>query len=369
MVSRLFRALICGLGLALAIPLLILIGFALVTPITTSGIGYLIGYFVAVVGMITVPLWRKYAGVAMLGGLTIIVLIACLRIVLARNEQGSSNLKMILFPPGEETRSRWVNYLLDEQDSVLFGEAALLRLGGVWPHEHENIVAALYQGYSELRTEQKIFPSPFAGTYLGLERQTAFDTILIEPKTKEAPNVGVVFLHGYMGNVTLQCWRIAQAVQALGFVTACPSTDWTGDWWEPEGQAMVRTVFRYLHERGIQTIYLSGFSNGSLGASRLAPALAHEDASLKGLFLIAGVTNAADIRKMGLPVLVIQGTEDQRMPLANAQQFIAEVGELGTYAEIPSDHFLIMKEPVLVQKAIRSWLEKSHHGDTKTVNE
>ncbi len=360
--SKVFHYLICLSGLVLAAPLLLLIRFAIATPITISGAGYLIGYSLAVAGMIMIPLWRKVPLLMILNGVTVIILIACLRIVLAKNAEADSNLTMILLPQGKETR--WINYLIDEQDSILFGEAALLRLGGVWPHEQENIVHSLYTGYSELKTTQSVFPSPFVSTYLNFQKATSFDTIVIDPEREQSLKFGIVFLHGYMGNVTIQCWRIAQAVQQLGAITVCPSTDWTGEWWEPQGQAMVRATFRYLHERGIQTIYLGGFSNGSIGTSRLAPTLANEDGSLRGLILIAGVINPTDIRQTGLPVLLIQGSEDQRMPATLAREFVAEVGGSATYVEIQSDHFLIMKEPVLVQKAITTWLE-AHASDNK----
>jgi len=353
-VSGFVRYLLCLLGLVFAFPLIALVRFAITTPITISGIAYLIGYSLAIIGLITAPLWRKFSSVIILTGITAILLIAGTRIAFAKRQEESSKLKMVLLLQNKETR--WINYLIDEQDGVLFGEAALLRLGGVWPQEHENIVPSLYEGYSELRTIQSVFPSPFASTYLNLEKPAGFDAIVIEPE-EHAPKFGLVFLHGYMGNVTIQCWRIAQAIEKLGGLTICPSTDWTGAWWGSSGQAMVRATFLYLHERGIQIIYLGGFSNGSLGAGRLAPSLAGEDDSLNGLILIAGVSNASEIRKMGFPILVIQGTQDQRMPATNAQQFTEEVGGLVTYVEIESDHFLIMKQPALVQRAITNWLE------------
>ena|GEM_PF-1030932 len=348
------RYLLFLLGLIFACPLIVLLLFSIITPITISGIAYVIGYSLMVIGLITAPLWRKFTFVMILSGIVTLILIAGARIALAKNVEESSKLKMILLPQGKETR--WINYLIDEQDGVLFGEAALLRLGGVWPGEHENIVPSLYEGYSELRTIQSVFPSPFASTYLNFEKPIGFDAIVIEPE-EQTPKFGLVFLHGYMGNVMIQCWRIAQAVEKLGGLTICPSTDWTGAWWGTSGQAMVRATFHFLHERGIQMIYFGGFSNGSLGTSRLAPSLAREDDRLSGLILIAGVTNARDIQKTGLPVLVIQGTQDQRMPVANAQQFTEEVGELATYVEIESDHFLIMKQPALVQEASTTWLE------------
>jgi pimeloyl-ACP methyl ester carboxylesterase len=60
---------------------------------------------------------------------------------------------------------------------------------------------------------------------------------------------------------------------------------------------------------------------------------------------------------MGLPVLVLQGAQDERIPAWQARQFAEEVGDLGTYVEITGDHFLIMKQPGPVQNVIAKWLE------------
>ena len=243
-----FRYLMCLLGAVFALPLLVLIAFAFITPITISGVAYLIGCSLAVAGLLIAP-WRiKYSFVVTLLGFTVIVGVACIRLVLATNEGAAPDLKMIVLPEGKETR--WVSYLFDEQDSVMFGEAALFRLGGVSPREHENIAPALLSAYSEFRTAKGVFPSPVASTYLNFQGPTSFDTIVIEPETDQPPRIGVLFLHGFMGNVTIQCWRIAQAVKKLGAVTACPSTGWVGDWWEPQGAAIVRATLRYLREQG-----------------------------------------------------------------------------------------------------------------------
>jgi pimeloyl-ACP methyl ester carboxylesterase len=67
--------------------------------------------------------------------------------------------------------------------------------------------------------------------------------------------------------------------------------------------------------------------------------------------------NANGVRATGLPVLVIQGTNDERIPVESARQFAAEIGERATYVELEADHFLIMKQPQQVQEAIRAWLE------------
>ena len=68
---------------------------------------------------------------------------------------------------------------------------------------------------------------------------------------------------------------------------------------------------------------------------------------------------------MDLPVLVIQGTQDERMPASSARQSVEALGDLATYVEIESDHFLIMKQSALVQEAIRAWLKGSDVGKNR----
>lgn len=352
------RYLICALGVALAVPLLGLIVMAWIAPLSLSGIVYLLGGSLIVAGLLIAPWQHKYPFLVG-SGVIVIVGMACLRVILVRTEQATSNLKMIVLPQGKETS--WLNDLLDEQDSVVLGEAVLHLLGGVTPREHENIASALATAYSELRVTQSVFPSPVAGTYLNFQRAAAFDTLVIEPINAPSAKIGIVFLHGFMGNVTIQCWRIAQAVQNLGAVTICPSTDWIGDWWKPQGEAIVRASLSYLRGRGIERIYLGGFSNGGFGLSRLAPQLTTES-GLRGLFFIDGVSHGPEVRETNSPVLVIQGTYDERMPVTEARQVVEALGELGTYAEVESDHFLIMKQPVLVQHALATWLEE-HESD------
>jgi pimeloyl-ACP methyl ester carboxylesterase len=174
--------------------------------------------------------------------------------------------------------------------------------------------------------------------------------------------IGVVFLHGWMGNLSVQCWQIAQVVSIAGAVTVCPSTSWLGSWWTLDGEATIRATFRYLRGRGIRRIYLGGFSKGGSGIGELISALASEP-GLQGLFFIAGVNNGTAVREAGLPVLVIQGIQDERMPVEAARRFVGEVGTRATHVELDADHFVIMKQPHLVQKAISTWVEGHESGN------
>lgn len=266
---------------------------------------------------------------------------------------------MITLPQSEGTR--WVSYIIDEQDSLIFGEALFHRIGGVSSNEHEKITQALHTDYSEIRATQGIVPSPIVNTYLNFQGPTAFDAVRIEPEVKYHSEIGVVFLHGFMGNITAQCWEIAQAVSRFGFVTLCPSTGWRGEWWRPQGQAILQATFRYLREQGIQRFYLGGFSNGGFGISRLASQLKNEN-GISGLFFIDGIYDGASIKDAGLPILIIQAAQDERMPVAEARQIAKIIGESGTYVELAGDHFLVMKQPDLVQDILAEWLEDHQPG-------
>ncbi len=349
----LLRYLLCLLGILLALPLLALIALAVTLPVTISGIGYLLACFLAVTGLILAPRGGKFLFLT-LTGVLLLVTVAGVRMVLARWSE-SSKLTVVTLPQGKETR--WINTLVDEQDSLVFGEATFHRIGGDSAREHAQIAVALHRSYADLKSIRGVFPSPVISTYLGLQRSDSFDTVIIEPDNMRQPRTAVIFLHGSMGNVTAQCWKIAQGVAKVGTVTVCPSTDWTGQWWRPEGEAILQTTFQYLREQGIENIYLGGFSAGGFGISNLVSELSKED-DLRGLIFIDGIANGASIREAGLPVLIIQAAQDERVPVEGVRQIAKVIGDLGTYVELEGDHFIIMKQPELVQNAVADWLEK-----------
>lgn len=346
-----FRYFICLLGIILAIPLLGIIAMAFQLPVSFSGILYLLCSTLVIAGLVAAPLlpndYHRLTAIGLFG----IVLIAALRIV-ATTQQTTSNIQMLALPEG--TRPFWINALFDEQDTLVFGETLFHFIGGDSDSEHEDLASAFSRAYTEMGA-QGIYPSPVISTYLNLQQPNHFDAVMIRPE--EAASFGVVFLHGYMGNVTAQCWEIAQAVRPLGGTTVCPSTEWRGQWWQPDGQEIIQSTFEYLHEQGIERFYLGGFSNGGFSIGRLASQWQNVT-GLSGLIFIDGFINGPSIRDVGLPVLIIEGAQDERVPVSTARQFAAEVGDLGTYVELEGDHFLIMKQPESVQYAIAEWLRE-----------
>ena len=341
-------------GVLLALPILAIISLALGLPVTIWGIGYLSGGALAAAGLILAP-WagRNSIWLAIIG-VIIVVSVAGIRLFLLR--QGTTaKISMITLPRNRE--ARWINLLIDEQDSLILGEALFHRVGGDSANEHKGISSALSEDYSEIRTRQRVFPSPLVSTYLGLQGSAHFDAVVIQPEINQPPEFALIFLHGYMGNVTAQCWEIAQAAKNFRAVTICPSTSWRGDWWQPQGQAILEATFDYLRVQGIRRFYLGGFSNGGISIGRLASGLKNEE-GLAGLILVDGFDNSPGLKETGLSMLLLQGAQDERIPASYARQFAKEIGGQGTYVEVEGDHFLIMKQPLRVQNAITKWLEE-----------
>ena len=195
--------------------------------------------------------------------------------------------------------------------------------------------------------------SPFLATYLKRERPDAFDTVVAEPISKKAPTIGIIFLHGYGRNFTVQCWLIAKAGLRMEALTVCPSTGPKGSWWDSQGRSILAETLAYLHQRGVAPIYLAGLSNGAIGASRLVSEFKND---FTGLILISGADPSATMTK--LPVLLLHGKYDERIPVSLMERYVSAAGSKATYFLFESDHFLLLKQADEVQNAIAGWLSQ-----------
>jgi pimeloyl-ACP methyl ester carboxylesterase len=351
------RKLACICGLLAAIPAGVLAGLALITPITPWGALYLLGFVLLAAGALSAP-WRRrrYRGLAR-AGLALLVLTAVARLAFAA---GGPTTTMLTLPgPGGP---RWINRLLDEQDVTLFAERVLTPWGLITPREDQDLLPALYAAYQAMRAAEGSPPSPFLSTYLGRERPQTFDALVVEPGTPRPAQVGLIFLHGFAGNYTMPCWLLAQAARPIGAVTVCPSVGWRGDWWTADGEATVRATLSYLHSRGVRRVYLAGLSNGAVGASALASRL---QGDLAGLVLISGSDPDADLSD--LPTLIVQGSDDERMPAALAQRFAQRAGAHATYIELPGDHFVLVERADELRQQISAWFERVEAGDARSA--
>jgi pimeloyl-ACP methyl ester carboxylesterase len=258
-------------------------------------------------------------------------------------------VRMMTFP--QESASRWLGRLVDEQDLALVGTRLLSLRYPLSGDERTGLLAAMHDAYADMAHDDPVTPSPVLDTLLGRQDANASDTLVVEPRldARPAPKVGVLFLHGYAGSHTLECWMIAKAAQAVGAVTVCPATGFAGHW---HGQGATRIVgngLDYLRRRGITKVFLAGLSNGAVGGVAMAPIFAK---SLAGVILVSGAP--ADGNAAGLPAIVLHGRDDRIASPASAQAFAKHTG--AQYVELASGHFALLMRREEARKAIADWL-------------
>jgi hypothetical protein len=259
----------------------------------------------------------------------------------------SGKTTIVTLPTGKT--SRWLARVIDEQDVSLVGARVLRILWHLQGRERSALASTLHDAYLEMREGEGVTASPVIDTMVFRQDVGAFDTVVIEPET--APRAGVIFLHGFAGSFTLECWMVAQAARSIDAVTVCPATGFSGWWANADGEQRVSETMTYLHARGVQRIFLAGLSNGGVGAAWLAPKLAGE---LKGLIIISGAPTSGG--SGGLPTLVLQGDHDPNMSAATARAFAARVR--ATYAELDGGHFVLMMQRTAARAAMASWLRE-----------
>jgi predicted esterase len=330
------------LGVALALLLVALAALGLYLGFSASGWLMLAGVAGINAGMLATP--RRGARAVAGAGLALFGLVALGRTVLA----GRGSMTMATLPAA--TSSRWLARVIDEQDPCLVGALGVLQ---AWtflpPDEHARLVPSMREAYAAMRASEGTVPSPVLDTFLGRQSPEAFDALVVAPRT-DAPKTAVVFLHGWGGSYSLECWMVADAARAIDALTVCPANGFEGRWWTPEGERILRATLAYVNARGISRVYLAGLSNGGIGASRLAARLAP---SLAGLILISGA--APDGSTAHLPTLVVQGASDTNISAAPVRAFAARSG--ATYVELAGGHFVMMVERAAVREAIARWLE------------
>ena len=343
-----FRYILLVFGIFISPLLIILLLFTPTTPVSPVGIIYLLSYFLIVVGMICAPWWsdRSFA-LILVGGA-----IACATVIIRTIFPPSGTRMNLITLPGS-SGPRLLNRILNEQDVVLFGAQITPYLGAISSSEKQSLDVKFSQAFHEMNVQGVTPLSPFLTTYLNQQNPTNFDIVIAEPDSGTPPKIGIIFLHGFGGNFTVQCWLIATAGDYINAVTVCPSTDPGGSWWNSKGQSILQETLIYLQQRGVERIYLAGLSNGAIGASRLADQLKNE---LKGLILISGADPNAAITE--LPVLVLHGKYDERIPVSIMEGYASAAGPNATYHLLEGDHFLLLKQVDQVQKVIIDWLRQ-----------
>jgi len=310
------------IGIVALIGLAPLVLLVLTGPPTWSGAAYVLGPLIMAVSLLVSGVWHKRL---LVSGAVLVALALGVRLVIGKG--------------------RLVNRVVAEPDVTINASRAL-----AWTHflsdpDVPRLADAMRGAYREMGNAGVDMPSPIVSTLLGLERPGSSETLELGAGDRDA----VIFLHGSAGNYAMSCWLFARAATRAHMTTVCPSTRWVGDWWSPDGEAIVSDTLKSLRARGFTRIFLAGLSNGGIGASRLAPKLRSD---IAGLVLVSGA--ASDMGSAGVPTLVVQGRDDRQIPASVSRAYALRAG--AKYVELHAGHFALLVERDVASAAITEWL-------------
>ncbi len=238
--------------------------------------------------------------------------------------------------------SAFADHLTPEGLVSICGALTLLAVGRFSPEEAGQLPIAMYGAYDEMG------PAPSLVLH---ELQGGGDGALwIEPSAP-ASDLGIVFLHGYGGNFTINCWQFAQAAPHAR--TVCPSLGVPARWSSKRGRQVIERSIRALKGAGARRVVLAGLSQGALGASVHARPLRHQ---IAGLVLVSGVSRRASVP--GVPLLVVHGTRDTWTAGAPARSLARRAGPHGELAMVRGGHFVFLQQRHKVRNLIQQWLSK-----------
>jgi surfactin synthase thioesterase subunit len=63
-------------------------------------------------------------------------------------------------------------------------------------------------------------------------------------------------------------------------------------------------------------------------------------------------------RDSDLPILILTGSRDERMPIAMIRAYANQMGDEATLVELQADHFMLTKKDKEAQGKIASWLRQ-----------
>lgn len=328
-------------ALCLGLPLLVICGLTLVGPPTWETGVVSLAVLIGVVSGLVAP-WARPGAWGARAAFLLLFLVVVYRFFAAERSTSITS-----------ESDRWIDRIVPERDVAIGGSNLLISLGlAGMERDGAGLLDPLRDGYTRMREQEGAVPSAVISTVLfGLQSPESHSVFRVAPPSRfNPPEAVVLFLHGGMGPVTLECWQVAQAANPVGVDVLCPSADARARWASEPHRRTVEQSIEQLRAQGVQRVYLAGLSAGAIGASRLA---GHLD--VEGVILISGASRQA--RPARVPTIVIQGRDDPRCPPGPARAYARSLGRRARYVEHPeADHWLILSHHEWVTEHLREWI-------------
>lgn len=179
---------------------------------------------------------------------------------------------------------------------------------------------------------------------------------------KEGDSV-LIFLHGSLGNFKGYLWALKEAADALGMTILAP-TYGMGNWQnDPTCERVGQMIAHCQQNASLQGKHflLGGISNGGRGCLRALHA--HPD-TFEGLVLISPVIEdhllTPTAPALNLPVLILHGGKDRRIPANAIEQSAHRWARLGAPIDIHwwdnDDHFAMFRRRHHLKEVIVPWI-------------
>lgn len=211
------------------------------------------------------------------------------------------------------TPARWIDRAAEEAD---LGPMMVTAFGDFGAFRGEDVKHArpyLKQDYRRMSGDPDFAPVPsiLGANILSLGGPGDSEALVFNPPPEGRAARAIIFLHGAGPLYKLPCWMLARRMPDAMIV--CPSIGLRGEWAHPDGVATFQSVLSWTRERS-SAVYAVGWGTGGHGLLRLlsANALGH----VSGMVLISGYDENFfdDVRRSGLPILMLRGDQDTRTP-------------------------------------------------------
>ena len=263
--------------------------------------------------------------------------------------QGSA-LRLPAATPGS-----WVGRLGEEAD---IGPMMFTAFGDFGAYARDDVPRGrpyVRQAYRRMLGDPDFAPVPSTVTanILGLSSPSASETLVFNASPEAAGarvDRVVIFLHGAGPFFKLPCWMLSRRMPDA--LVVCPTVGLRGEWAHPDGAETFQAVLSWAHERSA-AVYAVGWGAGAEGLLRLLNrnALGH----VSGIALVSGYAESYfdDVRRSGIPVLILHGAQDNRTPAFRVEG-LAGLDRVRN-VEIEGDSFLFYEQEETVLEEIDSF--------------
>ncbi len=279
-------------------------------------------------------------------------------------------------PAGSKLSSVWANgnycrwspvNLVPEIDQARLGVIMSPFADAIMTREKANIMNGLFmKAYREMRSDPEfvavgsVMNTAYRDLFnLPFDQRHLFAYVPAHAPGEKLPVL--LFLHGSAGNFKVFIWTLKAFADAHKFAVVAPTFGF-GNWHAPGGMEAIESAYNYCRENpdmDAKRIFLAGLSNGALGVSRAA--LKHPD-YFRGIVYISGVLEPGLIKGIkGLPILLIHGGEDERIPVDYVDAVLAKVpptAPIEKHIYPDADHFLMLSKSSEVFEELHRWTQR-----------